>query len=163
VTIQIDWLPNLELLSDHDGNWDRYLEAIYAIFRHDFVDSKPSFQGVRLGLKRHPIVNGKESTFWHIISSGDNEADRLPDMRRCERIRWPKPIIQSVPHADIKIWTEQRNGEERIHLWVEDEDYLLVLNKRRDYLLWTAFCVEWEHQKAKYNKRWNKYKENIEN
>ncbi|MNH30689.1 hypothetical protein D3C79_909980 [compost metagenome] len=44
----------------------------------------------RLGLKRHPVIQGKEATFWHMISEGNDEAERLPDLRRCERIRWPR-------------------------------------------------------------------------
>ncbi|MBE0483359.1 MAG: hypothetical protein IBX52_07640 [Bacterioplanes sp.] len=154
----VNWLPELEFFASYDGDWEKYLHALYAIFHADFVASKPSYQGVRLGLKRHPMIQGKEATFWHIISTGDNEEDRVPDFRRCERIRWPKPLIENVPNDDIKVWTERRNSEDRIHLWLESEGYLLVLNKRRDYLLWTAFYVEKQHQRDKYKKRWERYK-----
>ena len=64
-----DCLPLLVLFNDH-GDWDAYLAAIYTWFKRDFVDSKPVFQGRRLGLKRHPLTNGKEATFWHMISEG---------------------------------------------------------------------------------------------
>lgn len=56
-------------------------------FYLDFLDSKPVFQGRRLGLKRHPLSQGKEATFWHMISEGTTEEKRTPDFRRCERIR----------------------------------------------------------------------------
>lgn len=158
MTSTVNWLPELEFFASYGGDWEKYLHALYAIFHADFVASKPSYQGVRLGLKRHPMIQGKEATFWHIISTGDNEEDRTPDIRRCERIRWPKPLIEHVPNDDIKVWTERRNSEDRIHLWLESEGYLLVLNKRRDYLLWTAFYVERQHQRDKYKKRWERYK-----
>ncbi len=86
------WLSSLVLFSDYEGDWNRYLDALYMWFRQDFIDSKPVFQGQRLGLKRYPLSHGKEATFWHIISEGKNEDDRLPDFRRCERIRWPKQV-----------------------------------------------------------------------
>mgnify|MGYP005855260721 CR=1 FL=1 len=153
-----NWLPGLEELGAYGGDWGRYLEAIYAIFCADFVRSKPQFRGARLGLKRHPVIEGKEATFWHIISEGSDEKERLPDMRRCERIRWPRPIIENEESPEIKVWTEVRKGEERIHLWLEAEGYLTVLNRRRDYLLWTAY-VDREHQRKKYHKRWERYQE----
>lgn len=154
-----NWLPGLEELGAYGGDWSRYLEAIYAIFCADFVRSKPQFRGVRLGLKRLPVIEGKEATFWHIISEGSNESERLPDMRRCERIRWPRPIIENEESPEIKVWTEVHKGEERIHLWLEAEGYLTVLNRRNGYLLWTAFYVEREHQRDKYRKRWERSQE----
>lgn len=154
----VEWLPELVLFNDYGGNWERYLTAIYQYFCVDFVDNKPSFQGVRLGLKRHPVIHGKEATFWHIISEGDKEAERIPDFRRCERIRWVKPIIEQGGEP-VKIWRETRNGETRIHLWLEAASYLVVLNERNGYILpWTAYLVEREHEKAKLNKRWVKHR-----
>ncbi len=70
----------------YGGDFSRYLEAIYRIFCADFVESKPVFAGKRLGLKRHPVIQGKKLRFWHMISEGNDEAERLPDLRRCERI-----------------------------------------------------------------------------
>ena len=155
----IEWLPELVLFNDYGGNWERYLTAIYDYFCVDFVDNKPSFQGVRLSLKRHPVINGKEATFWHMISEGDKEDERIPDFRRCERIRWAKPIIEKGSEP-VKIWREVRNGETRIHLWLEAASYLVVLSERKGYILpWTAYLVERDHEKAKLNKRWEKNKE----
>jgi hypothetical protein len=85
-----DWLPELVTLQDYGGDWVRYLEAIYGHFRQDLVLTPPAYPGRRFALKRHPLVQGKEATFWHLISEGRVEADRLPDLRRCERIRWPR-------------------------------------------------------------------------
>lgn len=153
---QIDWLPQLEEFNTYGGNWNNYLSVLYDIFCNDFVKGRPSYCGVRLGLKRHPVIDGKEATFWHLISEGDVESERIPDMRRCERIRWPRPLIENATCSEIKVWIETRKGEERIHLWLESENYLTVLNRRKEYLLWTAFFVEHEHQRKKYNKRWER-------
>jgi hypothetical protein len=150
MTELIAWLPALALFEEYGGDWDRYLEALYAFFKQDFIDSRPAYNGVTLALKRHPVIQNKEATFWHIISEGDSEADRVPDMRRCERIRWPRPVIEHSADAAIKIWSNERRGEKRICLWLEDAEYLVILAERKGYiLLWTAFTVEQEHSKRK--------------
>jgi hypothetical protein len=153
-----DWLPELEYFDDYNGDWSRYLDAIYEIFCNDFVNSSPTFQGQKLALKRLPIEHDKEATFWHFTSSGAVEKEREPDLRRCERIRWPRPVIENDADPNLKIWSEKRNGEERVHIWLESEGYLVVLAKRKNYILpWTAFYVERRHQRDKFNKRWERH------
>lgn len=73
MTVSIDWLPPLVLLEEYGGDWDRYLTALYDFFTHDFIDKTPSFKGIKLALKRHPVIQGKEATFWHLISEGKVE------------------------------------------------------------------------------------------
>lgn len=155
------WLPELILMEDYSGNWQAFFDAIYQTFCEDFVDDKPSFRGQRLGLKRHPEYDGKSATFWHMISDGKVEDDREPDIRRCERIGWPRPSIENEASDDIKVWSEKKGSDCRILLWNEAACYLVVLNKRKDYILpWTAYTVEYNNQKRKLNKRWERNKDN---
>jgi hypothetical protein len=157
-----EWLPELLRLADFEGDWDTYLDAIYQAFRRDFVLSTPLFRGTRMVLKRFPVTDGKEATFWHIISEGKDEQDRTPDMRRCERIRWPRPIIEMVDHEPIlKVWENQRDGETRTCIWLtyENVDYLVVLARRKDYiLLWTAYPITYPHQKVKLQREYEAFK-----
>ena len=142
-----DWLPPLFLFM---GDWPSYLNALYAVFKADFIDARPIFQGKRIELKKHPLSNGKEATFWHLIQMGADERNRVPDLRRCERIRWPRPIIENSYDSSVKVWMNTRRGEKRILLWLEFEEYLVVLAERKGYLLlWTAYMVERPHQKKK--------------
>jgi len=158
MSVAPDWLPPLVLLNDYQGNWDAYLEAIYGWFKRDFVDNRPLFQGRRLGLKRYPLSKGKEATFWHMISEGRDEENRLPDLRRCERIRWPKPVIEHETDTLIKYWISVKSNENRIHIWFETEDYLVVLADRKGFLLpWTAFLVTREHTREKLRKEYKEY------
>jgi hypothetical protein len=153
-----EWLPPLVLFSDYSGDWDPYLDAVYAFFRADFVDDKPFFQGRRLGLKRYPEARGKEATFWHMIQEGSIEDERTPDFRRCERIRWPRPIIENDTDVAIKVWRNKRKGEERICLWFEQDSYLVILADRGKYILpWTAYPVEREPQRRKLQKEYEEY------
>jgi hypothetical protein len=156
---QPEWLPALILFENCAGDWERYLRVIYAYFKQDFIDSRPEYRGTRLGLKRHPVVEGKEATFWHVISEGSAEEDRLPDLRRCERIRWPRPVIEHADELVIKIWENERKGEKRINLWLENQEYLVVLAVRKTYiLLWTAFPVTQPHRKALLQKEYEAFK-----
>jgi len=155
---ELDWLPPLVLFNDYGGDWRSYLDAIYGYFKQDFVDSKPMFQGRRLGLKRHPLTHGKEATFWHLIQKGAAEEDRTPDFRRCERIRWPSPIIEHNAESAIKVWSNQRRREKRICLWFEQENYLVILADRGEYILpWTAYLVEQPHRQRKLQREYDEY------
>jgi hypothetical protein len=157
----LDWLPPLVLFNNYGSDWNSYLEAVYAWFKRDFIDSTIVFQERRLGLKRHPLTNGKEATFWHMISKGREEKNRIPDFRRCERIRWPKPVIEHDTDIAIKVWRNQRGREERICLWCEQENYLVILDDRGNYiLLWTAYLVEEPHRQRKLRKEYEEYWKN---
>ncbi|MCG7948699.1 MAG: hypothetical protein N0C84_20375 [Candidatus Thiodiazotropha taylori] len=158
MTHKVDWLPPLVLFGEYNGHWDAYLDAIYEFFRQDFVNDKPYFQGRRLGLKRHPLTYGKEATFWHMIQKGTDENNRTPDFRRCERIRWPRPIIENDDSSAVKIWRNQRGQEERVCLWFEQENYLVILADRGEYILpWTAYLVEQQHRQRKLLKEHDRY------
>jgi hypothetical protein len=149
------WLPPLVLFSDYEGNWRKYVDALYAFFKGDFVDHQPKFRDQKVVLKRYPMSQGKEATFWHLVSEGEVEADRLPDMRRCERIRWPRPIIEHSNETVVKVWKNERKGETRICLWLEKQEYLVILAERKGYVvLWTAYTVTREHQKRKLQREY---------
>ena len=101
-------LPELIELSEYGGDFANYLEAVYELFKRDFVEQKPSFRGIKLGLKKHPLYKDKEATFWHITSEGSNEEERLPDLRRLERIKWPAVMINNSEHPYLKVWENTR-------------------------------------------------------
>jgi hypothetical protein len=139
-----DWLPPLVLLKDYGDEKQRYLEVVYGFFCQDFVTSRPNFEGKRVGLKRYPLKEGKEVTFWHIIGDNKEEDDH---QRRCARIRWPRPIIEAIKSGQIKWWKNKRGKADRIIIALEDFSYVVVLEDRGEYVLpWTAYCVEKPHR-----------------
>ncbi len=154
-----DWLPSLVVFKDYGGNWNAYLEAIYGMFKKDFIDSKPDFFGRRMGLIRNPVSLGKEATFWHFISEGKVEDDRLPDFRRCERIKWPKPIIESADDGSkVKWWSDKRQTDTRILIALSDFTYIVVLLDKGNYLLpLTAYNIDKSHRQDKYRKEYEEF------
>lgn len=151
------WLPELLLLEHSKGDWNHYLDQLHARFKADFIESRPAWPGKRVAVKRHPETAGKTATFWHLISDGAIEDERVPDMRRCERIGWPRPMMDEFDESNpahgarrIVWWKESRGREERYVLAPEDFSYIVVVADRGDYVLpWTAFCVEYDHQRSK--------------
>ena len=152
-------LPDKITLEEYGGDFSSYLEAVYAIFRRDFVDSRPVFEGTRLGLKKHPFIDGKEYTFYHFTHDGDIEKERLPNLRRLERISFPRPMIDNSTHPFLKVWRNKRGTNERILIFHEDESYLIVLEDRGDFILpWTAYLVEYKNRRIKLMEEYLAYK-----
>ena len=158
-----DWLPPLVLLQEYNGDWEQFIEAVYAYFKVDFIDSKPRFQDKAIKLKRYPLLEGREATFWHIVTEGKEEDKRVPDLRRCERIRWSRPTIEHSNDESIRCWSNirgnaRRRNERRVVLWFYDEDFVVVLADRGRYvLLWTAYYVSWNSTRRKLLKDYEKY------
>lgn len=164
--MSVDWLPDLLLLEDSQGDWPNYLERLHNCFVADFVRSKPAWPGgKRVILKRYPEYDGKSATFWHMISEGKSETDRIPNMRRCERIVWPRPIMDEFDDAGpgttscrVLWWTELRGTETRYHLVPDDFSYLVVVADRGNVVLpWTAYHLEYTHQREKLRKKWREF------
>ncbi len=154
-------LPELVLLEDYGGNYERFIQAVYAVFQRDFVKYKTKFRGEELRLKWHPIYQDKAYTFYHMTHKGEDEQNREPDFRRCERMPWAKPVIENCDAWNLKIWPQIRKGSNRLCIWLdleEEPDYVLILDVRKDYkLLWTAFVLEYEHEKRKKQKEYEEW------
>lgn len=158
-----EWLPQLITLKDCEGEWKKYLEVIYAIFHRDFVASKPTYAPKRFALKRHPEYDGKAATFWHLISEGPVEEQRTPDMRRCERIAWPKPIIEAIDDESVRVWRNKRGRNDRILIAVEDFSYVVILDDRKDFvLLWTTYFLEQPNRRRKMEREYDAWRKKNE-
>lgn len=153
------WLPPLITLEAYYGDWKSYLEAVYDVFKRDFIYDGAMFRNRIISIKNHPVEQGKEASFWHLISEGNTEEERIPDIRRCERIPWLKPIIQGVDSEKVKSWPSTRHRDQRsgrrLVLSLPDFSYVVILADRRDYvLLITAYPVETEHRRRKLRKEY---------
>ncbi len=145
-----DWLPELITLESCGGDWDRYVGEVYAKFEQNFMHQRLTFEGQRLNLRRYPLVRGKEISFWHLVSEGNKEEDRLPEVRRCERIGWTRAIIDHAGCCCVKRWENKRGSDTNICLWLEEESYLVVLGRRSGYtLLLTAYPIRGQHKRDK--------------
>ena len=160
------WIPELEYY-DNYFSWGEYQEALYSIFRNDFIDNHPYFKGKQVNIRKHPIEYGKEEAFFHVTCQDyQKDGNRVPDLRRCERIRWVRAFIEHY-HCDstlcdacdgVKIWEEPCHGKKRVHILLPEERYMVVLEPRKSYcLLITAFYLDHEHTLAKKLKHYEHY------
>jgi hypothetical protein len=76
-------------------------------------------------------------------------------MRRCERIAWPRAIIEAADSPLVCVWESDRKRagkgrQSRISLSPADFSYLVVLRKTsKAYVLVTAYFLERQHQRDK--------------
>jgi hypothetical protein len=153
-----EWLPDLLLLETFGGNWQRYEDAVFAQFYTDFIESRPTFLNEPVYITKNPLKKGKERGFWHCVQEGLIEEDRTPDLRRCERIRWIRPVIENINDPQIKKWPTQRGRKNRYQIWVEEADYLVVLEKRpSSWYLWTTYYTDRPHTREKLRKEYEAY------
>lgn len=164
----ICWIPNLEFFSSY-SSWKEYEDVLYTIFKHDFIDSHPFFEGLRVNVKHYPKEFGKEDAFFHTTCKDYvGEGNRDPDFRRCERIRWIRAFIENY-NCDstlcedcdgVKVWREPYKSKERVHILLEEERYVVILEDRTNYfLLITAFYLDYDHALDKQLKHYEKYKD----
>ena len=161
------WLPPLELYENYNNDWKMYEEMLYDIFKADFIDSKPQYDGRPVNIRRHPMEYDKEEAFFHITCEDFHKnRNRTPDFRRCERIRWVRSFIENhncdpafcVDCEGIKIWYEGVGSNKRVHMLLEEERYLVVVEIRESYcLLITAFYIERDNTLAKRLKHYYDY------
>lgn len=157
-------LPKLIMFNDYNGDWEKYLSAIYLCFKNDFIDSPGRFNGKVVQTRREPMFQRKESCFWHIITKGKIEENRTPDMARCARIKWPRYIIDNFKNKKILYWENERKKDKRgieknICLCTDDWSYLVVLAIRDRYVLFvSAYPLTYKHSTEKAKKEYFDYK-----
>jgi hypothetical protein len=140
-----DWLPPLVLFVDYGGDWTKYINAVFAVFYRDFIQTRPQFRGKWVRCRRDPVCDGKEAGFWHCVSEGPDESKRTPDIRRCERIGWIRVVIGQADTPRVDVWLSRKSREPRWHLWY-NESYLVVLGDRKRHCqLITAHCTDRKH------------------
>jgi len=160
MTSRPTWLPEELRYADYKGDWNKFLEVVYGVFERDFKHSCPRYKGLPLAYDSK-LEAGKEMAFWHLIQRHDCRAqDRVPDLRRCERIPWPKPIIQHPTDKAISVWKKELHRQTRIHIWLHDLDYIVVLAEMPNVMvLVTAFCTDIKSYRRKLIKDRDHYLE----
>ncbi|WP_146087738.1 hypothetical protein [Rathayibacter sp. AY1D7] len=163
-----DWpLLGPDLNDDFGGDFTAMLADCYAQYEADFLNSSPSWpiDGKRFAIKRQPLVEGQCHTYWHIISEGDDEETRSPVLARCERVGWPRELLNEFaavhPAASsdrVCWWAVKRGSELRFNIALADFSYLVVVADRGDYvLLWTAFPIEHSNRRRKLQRQFDEY------
>ena len=157
-------VPKLVELEQYNGSYSEYEDEVYNIYNEtlgELLDeNKLYWEGKKIVQKKHPIYKNRPGTFWHIISSGKDEASREPDLRRYERIAWPGFILNYCKEncKNILVWKNKRKTSNRVLIWCRDIEYLVVLDERKEfYIFWTAYPIEHSHTKEKLMREYKEY------
>lgn len=151
--------------------WNTYLNMLYDdVFKPDFLDSFPTFRGWRVLIRKEPRDGAWEHGFTHmthedIRHSLEDPNDRVPDLRRSERLNWVRVIIEhdrcltEYQCERIWYWEEMFRGRVRIHLLFAEERFLVVLERAKSvYFIITSLYLEKDWEMEKRRKKYERYK-----
>ncbi len=155
-----DWLPVIATVNP----WtDATYEMLYELFCRDIRDHNLLYIGNDVWIFPD-MEDGKEKIFWHLTTRKSHqktiprrkrkfypegktytEPERLPDLRRCERLPWVKPLIEHPSEPEVLAWDyEEGDRTIKTYIWLKDQDFVVIMKrypngKRR---LITSFYVD---------------------
>lgn len=149
------WLPSMASVSP----WkEDTFDVLYRIFVRDFVNSKPKYQGFDVWCFPE-VEDGKIKVFWHLTSREDKEShERMPDLRRAERLPWARPVIEHPLDPEVLAWDyEEGNKDIHSYVWLKDHDYVVIMKKYRDgrRRIITAHWIEYDHKRKDLLRKYN--------
>lgn len=150
-----DWLP--DLLELMPWKTDTF-KVLYDLFKIDFIESAPVYMGKKIIVPKQKENDGEE-IFNHLTSKKDEDTgERLPDIKRAERLLWIKPIIEHADEPEIFDWDYYDEDKKRIitYLWLKDYDFIVIMKKLKNErrVLLTAYYVKYNNAKRKFEKKY---------
>jgi hypothetical protein len=167
-----DWLPAMASVNP----WtESTYEILYEIFCRDIRDSSLKYAGHDVWIFRD-MEDGKEVIFWHLTSrkkktekiprrkrrffpagQEETETERLPDLRRCERLPWVKPLVEHPDAQEVLAWDyEEGDLAVKTYVWIRDYDFVVIMKKFPDgkRRLITSFYVDSEYTRDDFKKKY---------
>lgn len=154
-------MPSKLPVSLFNGDMALYKEALYKIFKRDFIDNELFFNGKKVDIIHEKLFENKERSFWHIISEGEEDINRTPISWRSEALPWVKPlIVEGGACSEYKVWTKyhDKTKKDRYYIWCTAINYLVILEDRdTHYKLISGYPVL-EYKVKYYSNEYQKYK-----
>ena len=123
------WLPDIICV---DGDFRQVLSRLYNIFHQDFITNTPKLGDMDVWHDRR-VRPGEtyEEAFWHLIERDyKKDAIRSFDPRRAERLPWCAPTLNNSEKPQVKYWICNEGKKLTCYAWLEDHDYVIILEKR---------------------------------
>lgn len=171
----IDRLPSLFQVNPWKENT---FEELYRYFCVNIRDAHLKLNGNDIWIFPEK-EDGKEKIFWHLTSRYSKpkkisrrqrkfykkeeqlKLDRLPDLRRSERITWIPAIVKKSKSTEILSWDYlEVGGSIKTYLWLKNENFIVILKKYNNntYRLITSFYIDQDYKRKNFEK---KYKNRI--
>lgn len=136
-----------------------YLDELYPIYYKEIANGNLKFKGKPVNVFTELNYELKHQTFEHITTKGNT--DRTYNLERCKRILWIRDILSNVCKdcQNYEIIKEVKGKKERYVIWCVQEDYVIVLEKRKDeFFLITAYCVIYDTKRNELKRKAEKQK-----
>lgn len=157
VDFNCKWLTPIISLDEYENDWAKYNNKLYEIFVRDFILNPLYFNNKKIQIRINPKQDNYEHAFIHLtcistkMSTEPN--DRIPDLRRCERLEWNKEIIENykckyncVGYKKVLYYEHMYKSNIRVTLLFPDARFKVILEKRKNYvLLITGYFIEFDN------------------
>lgn len=152
------WLPSTVSVN---GEPNKVFAMLYGIFDSDFRIAALQFMSMPVWWDRRVVDPPYEEGFWHLITRKDySTGERLLDFRRAERLPWCGPTILNYSDSCIRLWNyEEGDRRIRTYVWLESNDYVVILEKRvrgnrTIAFLVTAFHIDGNQKRADLERKY---------
>ena len=151
----------------------QYIDTLYARFLIEIVEPPAPWapNNSIVKCRWHDSIENRHGGFWHCVSGGDSlDHLRNLDPARCQRLHWIRPMIDEFNRsytqggpAEIVWWVSSRNSTSpRYLLATPDFSYIVIIDQRIGFaLLVTAYHLESERRRKKFEKEYLEYLEKI--
>lgn len=167
------WLPDLICVDPWVGGDGGTYDQLYAVFQRDFVHSHPCYDGREVWYFPD-MDDGKEEVFWHLTTREERpkpvprrmrhvvptppaQLARYPDLRRCERLPWVRPLIEHAAWAEVLAWDYlEGDGATKTYVWLKDWDFVVIMKKYPDCKrrLITSFYVDSDYKQQDLERKY---------
>ena len=140
-----DWLPPMLTLDDTE---EAMVAELYAVFQRDFKSGPLLFCGEEVWFDRNvPAGQRHEAGFLHIVTRENQRTrERELDLLRAERLPWCAAILRNATDPAVTLWVyREGNGRLRTYTWLEEGDYVVVLERKQKRIGQVAFMITAYH------------------
>lgn len=151
----LPWLPDLLQVSPWSGST---FDDLYSVFSNSIKGGRLTYRGNKIW--HFPdLDDGREEIFWHLTSCKDkNTGDRLPDLRRCERLHWIPIILAACANSDVLEWDyAEGSGKINSYVWLKEENFVIILKKypKGDRRILTSYYLDYTNSIQKMQRKYN--------
>ncbi len=168
-----EWLPEMASV---DPWTEATYEMLYRIFCRDIRDGSLKYANHDVWIFRE-MEDGKEKIFWHLTSRDKKperiprrkkkffpadleyaEHERLPDLRRCERLPWIKPLIEHPTEPEVLAWDYEEGYKTiKTYIWIRNYDFVVIMKKFPDgkRRLITSFYIDSEYKRDDFKRKYS--------
>ena len=86
-----------------------------------------------------------------------DEKTRIPDLRRCERLPWVKPMVEYPSDSELLCWDYlEGDGSIKTYVWLKDLDFVVIMKKldNGSRRLITSFHLDSEFKKKDLERKY---------